>query len=331
MKKTISFLLSTVLVFVFACTAVAQAAPDVSFNKETYTLSIGGSFGSSEHQPCTIYIYDASQSAGKLSDSNPPVFADISITGTDGAIEYVKVLTDAYPSGKYRITIASAQDSFSKEFMYAKKQSVTDLLGLINKQTSWSALEAVITANATELGIDTEVYNPIKDDVCSYLFGVKPSAGFPGADSFINSLDQCMAAARIKNGADAGAVLKENAKALSIDFEEDYNKFDSNIKSAINTELKNADYTTNLLSEVYPELRVVAFVKSAPTWQALKNAFYGVDANGNTIVSNYSVINPDVSVYNSVVNKDNVFAAMFKQREKLTSLEKVRTIFASWI
>lgn len=328
MKKILSFLLSVVLVFALVISASASASLDFSFDKESLTLEIGGTIGSKEHQPVMVYIFDASQSESGLSDSNPPVFADVVVTGKDGTFDYTKVLTNTYPSGQYKVVVSSPEDSENSLFMYTNKNEVTSLLSQINGATSNIDLEAVITPNTTSLGIDTSIYNPVKDKVCLYLFKTRPVSGFANADEFINSLDQCMAAARIVNGDDTSAVLKEYQKSLSIDFEDDYNKFDSSVKSAINTELKSADYTTKLLAQQYAELRVVAFVKAAPTWQALKNAFYGVDALGNEIVSNYSVINPDLTVFNKISNKDNVFAQMFKQRNSLTSVQNIRNVFS---
>ncbi len=327
MKKIVSLVLSVVLVFALGFTMASSAALDFSYDKETLTLNIGGTLGTSEHQPCMVYIYDAADSTGDLSDLNPPVFADVVVTGAGGSFEYSKVLTDTYSSGKYRVTVSSPEATQSTEFMYTNKSSVTSLLPLINGAQSSTALEGVITPNATALGIDTAVYNPIKIDVCTFTYFAKPATGFADADAFINAFDQSLAAAQIKNGADASAVLKAYAKALSIDYENDYGKFDSNIKSAINAELRAADYTSATLSAQYPELRVVAFMKAAPTWQALKNAFYGTDTSGNTIVSNYSVITPDLTVFNTVTNKDDVFGAMFRDRATLTSVQNIRQTF----
>lgn len=328
MKKIVSTMLCVVLVFTLVFSASAAATLDFSFDKESLTLSVGGTLGASEHRAVMVYIFDASNASSDLSDSNPPVFADVALTGKDGLFDYTKVLSNAYPSGQYRVVVSSVEGSETSLFMYTNKNQVTSLLPQINGAASASALEAVITPNATALGIDMTVYNPIKTDVCLYLYGTKPATGFANADVFINSFDQAMAAARIVSGEDTSLVLKEYSKALSIDFENDYNKFDSVVKSAINTELKSADYTSKLLSQQYPELRTVAFVKAAPTWQALKNAFYGVDASGVEIVSNYAVINPDLTVFNKVSNKDNVFAQMFKQRASLTTVVNIRNIFS---
>ena len=329
MKKSLSFMLCLMLCLIFVCTTASAASLDFYYDKESGSLSVVGVFGSTEHQPCLIYIYDDAGDESDLSDSNTPVFADMVLTGANGVLEYSKMLSSSYPSGKYRIRIVSEQDVWSEEFMYVQKQSVKNLLGEINAASSANALEMVITASVSELGIDTDVYMPVKKSVCSYVFGNKPSGGYASADAFINSFEQCMAAALIKDGNDAETILKDYSKAISIDFKDDYDKFDASVKSAIDKELKEeSDYDTSLLSELYPELRAVAFMKASPTWQVLKNAFFGVDEDGNTIVSNLSAINPDLSVYNLVVNKDKVFAEMFKQRAKLTSIDKIKSVFS---
>ncbi|MBR3932746.1 MAG: S-layer homology domain-containing protein [Clostridia bacterium] len=329
MKKIVSVFFSVMLCMVLVCTTTFAASLDFSFDKETRTLNLGGNIGSSEHQACLVYIYDADDNTSDLSDTNTPVFADMAVTSAGGAFEYSKVLGASYPSGKYRISVVSGEDNWITEFMYTNKQSVADLLPVINGAASAPALDRVISSSATELGLDIAVYSPVRGNVASFVFGNKPSAGFATPEEFINTLDQSLAAALIENGADVSAVLKEYAKAIGIDFEDDYNKFNSSVKTAINTELANADYASDLLSTLYPKLRTVAFMKSAPTWQALKNAFYGVDSKGEEIVSNYSVINPDLTVYNKVNGKDKIFGEMFKQRAKLTSVENIRSTFAS--
>ena len=328
MKKFVSIFLSVMLCMAFVCPVSGAALLEFSFDKVTGSLSLSGSIGSAEHQACLVYIFDACENVSDLSDSNTPVFADVATTNAGGTFEYSKVLANTYPSGKYRIRVVSGQESWDAEFMYTNKQSVSNLLSLVNGVTTATSLEKIISSSATELGIDTNVYNPVKDNVAIFVFGNKPDSGFTTADGFINVLEQSMAAAIIKAGADTASVLKEKAKAFAIDFDDDYNKFDSSVKQAINSELVNTnEYSKKLLSELYPELRALAFVKVAPTWQALKNAVLGVDNDGNVIVSNYSVIKPDLSIYNKVVNKDKVFAEMFRQRENLTSLENIRSAF----
>lgn len=333
MKKIVLLALSVMLVFAISVLPAGAQTLEFSYDKETLNLSIGGNLGTSEHQPCMVYIYDADILPSSLSDGNVPVFADITVTGAGGAFAYSKVLTDTYPGGKYRVTVSSPEASLSTEFMYANKSAISGLLSLINGASDPSALEGILTPNADDFGLDIAIYGPMKTDVCSFLFNTKPTGGFANVDVFVNALDQCMAAALIRNGASVASVLKDYSKALSIDFEDDYNKFDSSVKSAINAELAIQNYNSVLLAYIYPEARTVAFMKAAPTWQALKNAFYGVDAGGNTIVSNYNVIFPSADLINntmfgSVVNKDNVFAEMFKQRAKLTTVANIRQVFA---
>lgn len=329
MKKVICVILSMVLAIapVSSIASGSDVVIDFSYDKETRALAIDGTFGADEHIACMVYIYDASLTSSQLSDSNTPIFAELVTTGSNGSFEFRRTLSDTYSSGKYRVSVSSSQANWTTEFMYTNESSVDLLLGQINGAATASALENVLTTNAGELGIDLAVYLPVKSDVAGFLFSTKPAYGYGDAAEFINALEQCTASALLKSGSDAARILQANAKAISIDYEDDYNKFTSDIKSAINTELKNADYTSGLLSNLYPELRTVAFMKAAPTWQALKNAFYGVDTDGNTIVSNYSVINPDLTVYNTVANKDNVFALMFKQRSSLISVQNIRTVF----
>lgn len=327
MKKLVSVILSVILTLsMVSAVASPYVDLDFSYNKEARVINIDGSFGTSEHVACMVYIYDASLASSELSDSNTPIFAELATTGANGSFEFASTLSKDYPSGRYRVSVSSSQANWSTEFMYTNVSSVTSLLSQINGAATASSLENILTVNASELGIDTAVYTPVRNDISGFLFGNKPQSGY-SADGFINALDQCTASALLKSGSDADMILKSNASAISIDYENDYNKFTSDIKSSINTELKNANYTNGLLSELYSKLRAVAFMKAAPTWQALKNAFYGVDSAGNTIVSNYSVINPDLTVFDNVSNKDNVFALMFKQRSSLTSVENIRTIF----
>lgn len=331
MKRFLCLLLSVVFVIAPISSLASGADADLvfSYDKASKNLTLNGKMGEKEHIACMVYIYDASLSPDELSDENTPAFADIVITGADGLFNFERILSNDYESGKYIVMVSSSQASWSTEFMYANEGSVSSLLTVINAASSPAALENALTSNLTELGIDADSYLPVKNYVSAFLFATKPSGGYGDAFEFINALEQNTAAAYLKIGSDASEILQTNARTISIDFENDYNKFSSDVKTAIGTELKNADYTKGLLSLQYPELRTVAFMKAAPTWQALKNAFYGVDSEGNTIVSNYSAINPDTSVFNSLTNKDEVFALMFKRRAELTSVEAIRTVFKS--
>ena len=79
MKKLVSAFLCVMLSLVLICSSAFAATLDFSFDKESRTLNLGGTIGSSEHQACLVYIYDASDNASDLSDSNTPVFADMAV------------------------------------------------------------------------------------------------------------------------------------------------------------------------------------------------------------------------------------------------------------
>ncbi len=329
--KKIFFIIFAIMLSLSIVTASA-ASLDFIYDKGSRSFDMKGTLGTSEHQAVLVYFFDSAiGSSAALGNSQPPTFSEIGVTGANGSFEFSRTFSDTYTSGKYRLIVSSVEDTWTKDFMYVNHATVDTYLSQINGASSAAALQTVLSNNKTDLGIDSAVFEPIKSTIASYLYSIK-SGGFPNAAAFINALDQSTAEAQIKNGASVPSVLKEYSKALSIDFENDYNKFSSSVKSAINTELKNASYGGNKLSAQYSKLRAVAFIKSAPTAPALKNAFYGVDDAGNTIVSNYSVIINDPSsqltVFNSVQNKNSVFDIMFANRVNLTSIENIRSEFS---
>ena len=328
MKKIVSLTLGAVLGLTPLCAfANGDEGLFFSYDKQSRALSIEGEFGSTEHEACSVYIYPVAASGTAASDSFVPDYADITVTGANGAFKYACVLPDSYESNEYVLKVASADESWSESFMYVNEKTVQKLLSQINSANGAQSLGKILMQNLTELGISAKTFELAGADIAAILYSQKPAGGFDSASEFINILDQSTAAALLKNGGKASEILKEYAKAILIDFEKDYAQYDADVKSFIDSGLEKADYTADLLAELYPQIRCVGFVKSAGTWQALKNAFYGVDSSGEKIVPNFEVINPDTTKYDKVTNKDDVFTAMFRRRSELESIGKIRSVF----
>ena len=110
MKKIVSLALGAVLGFTPSF-ALADDYNNLNFSydKQTRILSIEGTFGKNEHEACTVYIYDADTKSDEFSDLFVPSYADISVTGAEGAFKYECTLPDSYESDEYLLKVSSVK------------------------------------------------------------------------------------------------------------------------------------------------------------------------------------------------------------------------------
>ena len=210
MQKKYCFIIS-LCICIFLCCVTALAADGVNVSEFDYSdvsVTVSGSIGNGGIKSAAIYIMPEGENIDGLSDSNPPLYADVLSTNSNGTFSY-KIKFSKDPS----------------EFDYGTY---------------------VVYVYSRELG-------EVLSDSFTYL-----------------SPEQ------IENG------IKEG-----------------------------------ILNEV----------KSALTWQGMKASILGQNENGEVVNDNFAWINPDISVYNTLKNKDAVFTELFRIKSDITTLEDVADKF----
>ena len=92
---------------------------------------------------------------------------------------------------------------------------------------------------------------------------------------------------------------------------------------------KKASFTYLSPSEIQAqkEADILNEVISSGTWQALKAAILGEDVEGNVINDNFAHINPDMTNYKLLEDKDELFVKMFEDKANINSFSKIKSEF----
>ena len=247
-----------------------------------------------------IIIPDAA-SVASINDSNPPVDGTLFSASDDGSYTKSLNLDITLQSGKYKIFLNAMGIEASATFMHVNEQQVQAVLPAINSASNAAALAAVISQNATALGIDQAIISSYLSRISVLLDAWNRS--FNTAVSFSSSFNEALACIYINDGIISDTLLKY-ASDCKIDYQNDYSALTSAEKTKLDALLKGTNFSASPISEAYPKTSVLAQVQASDRWSALQTI----------VLNNASTIGISLgagSRYSLVNNKDAVFERMF--------------------
>lgn len=197
MQKKYCFIIS-LCICIFLCCVTALAADGVNVSEFDYSdvsVTVSGSIGNGGIKSAAIYIMPEGENIDGLSDSNPPLYADVLSTNSNGAFSY-KIKFSKDPSefdyGTYAVYVYSRELSevLTDSFTYLSPQQIEDgikdgILNEIKSASTWQGMKAsilgqnengeVVNDNFAWINPDLSVYNTLKnkDALFTELFRVK--------------------------------------------------------------------------------------------------------------------------------------------------------------
>lgn len=129
---------------------------------------------------------------------------------------------------------------------------------------------------------------------------------------------------------------EEGAFSLPVSFFESgtafgYGNYDVYLFSNAFSEEKKASFAYLSPAQILENKQNAIFneFKNSQTWNALKAAVLGEDVEGNIINDNFSYINPDMTNYNALKNKNNQFIKMYQRKDEVQNFFGIASLFES--
>ncbi|MBR5518421.1 MAG: hypothetical protein IKV86_05270, partial [Clostridia bacterium] len=156
MQKKYCFIIS-LCICIFLCCVTALAADGVNVSEFDYSdvsVTVSGSIGNGGIKSAAIYIMPEGENIDGLSDSNPPLYADVLSTNSNGTFSY-KIKFSKDPSefdyGTYVVYVYSRElgEVLSDSFTYLSPEQIENGIkeGILNEVKSaltWQGMKASI-------------------------------------------------------------------------------------------------------------------------------------------------------------------------------------------
>lgn len=329
MRKFFYFFLSLTIILptMHIAAAAGNSYITVDYSLSDIAVSVGGKTSQAENTAVSVIAAlgtDAPSQGGEI------LAADCVYTNADGAFAAKLLLPAGLESGKYTVYADTADEHLSGTFMLVYENSIAALLPKIKACKTAAELERILDENTDALGIDTQDYTDVsKGKISEILFAQLKLTDYT-AEQFSACCKKSVAAYELGAAQDTDAVLRKRASELGLDISAEYDVLTDAEKKEYLSLLAGADFTSGEACRRVKELRVLACVKNAGTWGALKYAVLGTKADGTVYIDNFAVLAPDTTNYDRLTDKDRVFMSMFSHRTEIGSFEGIRTSFAKY-
>ncbi len=326
------FLIFAVFVFVNAgnisLAEENQNFISLAYNSLDKVINISGRIGITANTLTTLTILPEWVDPGSLSDANLPSMVFPVLTKNEGAFYAHLTIPDTFASGKYYVYASNQHGSEAAYFLYAADNDILYVLKEVNKGSSEKGIQSVLEANLSKIAAEESVFMPVSADAAAILFAVKPKGGFSEQDTgaFLSCVSQCIAAALIKNDGDILRVISTYAYDLNIDMAV-FLKYPQKVQDEFVRLIKAVDFKSKTMSELVPEIVVLSFFRSSETWGEAMLNILGQNTSGQTINNNFEVLNPDMSYYSRIKNKNSVFQQLFNNKSAINSFSELKRKF----
>ena len=156
MQKKYCFIIS-LCICIFLCCVTAIAADGVNVSEFDYSdisVTVSGSIGNGGIKYAAIYIMPEGENIDGLSDSNPPLYADVVSTNSNGAFSYkIKFSKDPneFDYGTYVVYVYSKElgEVLTDSFTYLSPQQIEDgikneILAEVKSAKTWQGMKSII-------------------------------------------------------------------------------------------------------------------------------------------------------------------------------------------
>ncbi len=247
MRKSITAISLCIIMSMLTAVAFAgNASISADYDAASNVVSTTGS----AYGYATVRIMPHADSAGALSDSNPPT--DIYQFGANGSFTQKTYMPIGASYGKYVAYLTDDDSSVSDTFVYYDKANADNIVRTqINPTSSESAfVDAIVPSNALALGIDVDEAD-FSERALRLMYALDVT--YTDSADFYNHYNYCKAIIALsgKSGSALLAKLEEYDTVLGIDFDADYtqnSKLTTSAKAYLLTALSSMDYAADVKS-----------------------------------------------------------------------------------
>lgn len=282
----------------------AQEALTVSayFDTASQQLTVSGT---TDLRALTVYLSVTHKGDTVTEESLAGQTALLTVTAplADGTFEKKLQLPDAMPGGIYEVTATSGGKTASAVFSYINRSQTEAIVDAVNASRSTAEVQTVLADHLEALGIDAALFEARGGEIAAILTGRRPSGGYV-FDSLMDTLNQALAAAEIKQGETLTAVIERYVPGQISD-SADYKNLDAAVEKELLTLLKAADFTGDSFGNVYVQNLFLAKLMAATDHIGVRDAVY----------KHYRVAGLDLSAYenlNSTYKKDYAMKALYR-------------------
>lgn len=268
-----------------------------------------------------LLILPEGSTPAESDDSSEKTYFDV-ISPVDGRYELNGIkFPEKVPTGNYTAYVSTAKaDAVETTFHYV---NINDLKGIIdefNAASTTAALRKVTEANADIFAIDTadEGYKAASEELYKIFLQIKSEYSQENAGAVYDELYSALAMAYMEKTSRAvlEQMLSERAANLGISYETEYNdsRLSESAKEELASMLSAAVYSDEIVengkvrsfSEILCEKKILAAVRTAESWQRLKQIIMSdFEQECRSFTDN--------SDFKSLKNSDSVFSEMIKR------------------
>ena len=282
----------------------AQEALSVSayFDTASQRLTVSGT---TDLRALTVYLSVARKGDTVTEASLTDQTALLTVTAplADGTFEKKLQLPGAMPGGIYEVTATSGKKTATAVFSYINRSQTEKVVDAVNASRSASEVQTVLSNHMETLGIDAALFEARGGEIAAILTGRRPVGGYV-FDSMMDTLNQALAAAEIKQGETLTAVIERYVPGQISD-PADYKNLDAAVEKELLGLLKAADFTGDSFGNVYMQNLFLAKLRAATDHIGVRDAVY----------KHYRVAGLDLSAYenlNSTYKKDYAMKALYR-------------------
>lgn len=315
-------------ILVFSCMGMAfaenTASVTANFRSDDGVLSLSGTIGDTYG---TLIFAVVTQSEKELIDvSGANVVTDTLYTAEGGKFETEIILPNTLKNGKYYAYLFTKDGEVFDSFMYTNESNLESLIPTVNNIKSKEDMYALVSSADNPFAIDTDKLGNYLAGISDAFYEIRKNKTYAENDAkeMIKDIKIAEAVGQMRSDVTCEDVLKIYANYFGADYAE-YQNFSDEIRSEINRQLVNADYsrgataTMSVAEVIYKNAKIYAEIRYAADWYALKAAVLRYDNAGD--------LNLVKNDFNKLTNKDNVYRNMYEDRKELTDISKIEEKF----
>ena len=310
--------------FVFALIGTAYAEElSTNFLSSDGTLTINGEIGNAEGKAVLAVITKKQKESIKPEELTAAEYTaadNIAIytarTSANGELNISIKLPEFSENGKYYVYLISDDAEEQSYFMYINYNNIKELLSYVNEAASADDIYKLLEAPENSFAIDKEKLQDYLKEISKVFYEIKTDKTYTDVQKMINDYKTAEAIGQLRCGVDGNTVLKMYNSYFDAEYDE-FSKLSETVRAEILSILTKSSYAKDSAAEIYRRAVVYARVAKADSWDELKNAMIEYD----------SELDLDKDYFNSIVNRDDVYDNMYKNRSEIKDYSCIKKVF----
>lgn len=319
----LSIILCVLVTMIVNTSVSAETLPiedlKVVYQQNNSSWKIEGKAGNNAHTAVTLKIYQQELTSLTVGDiENKKGLVKLIYTSDGGEFTDIISLGTFFSSGRYVIEVSCyGYDTAYKSFLHVNPDEAVSIIEQINNASDKDAIGELLQENCYQLGIDEAEYTLKACCVNEIIFECKPEEGY-NTQSFLSEYNNALCVHDLKHSENSLELIFNNHEgAISFDYEDDIVLHGEDVVKMVRERLKAADYTELSITEVIRQNLLVSRILCAPRYTYIEPVIASELADGVY----------DLTDYNQVTDKENVFKKVFNNKTQITKYSDVKTVF----